>query len=40
MIDLTHQITLAQIAFALTVIAIVLTVHFFGKFPTKPKSKR
>ena len=38
--NLDPIIVKAQIAFALTVIALVLSVRFFGKFPTKSKPKR
>lgn len=38
--NLDPIIVKAQIAFALMVIALVLVVRFFGKFPTKSKRKQ
>lgn len=40
MIDLTTQITQAQIAVFLGVIALLLTVYFFGKFPDTLQKQR
>lgn len=37
MIDLTPQITQAQIAFALMVIAVAVVYYVFAKKPTRPK---
>lgn len=37
MIDLTPQITQAQIAFALMVIALAVVWYVFGKKPTRSK---
>lgn len=38
--DLTYQLTQAQIAFGISVIALVLVYHFLGKNPKKTKKKK
>lgn len=37
MIDLTPQLTLAQIAFALVIIAATLVYYIFGRKSSRPK---
>lgn len=37
MIDLTHTINLAQIAFALMIIAVAVVYYVFAKKPTRRK---